>query len=56
MPFLRGANGSCEVSEDLKGDGIWGASLAQLEKHEPLDLGILSSSPTLGVGITKKER
>ena len=30
----------------------WGAWLAQLVEHAALDLGILSSSPTLGTEIT----
>ena len=30
----------------------WGAWLAQLEEHTPLDLRVVSSSPTLGVEIT----
>ena len=32
--------------------GSWGAWLAQLEENVTLDLGIMSSSPTLGVEIT----
>ena len=35
-----------------KGGGIRGTWLAQLVKHATLDLGVVSSSPTLGVEIT----
>lgn len=48
MPFLRGARPSRKFSEALKGDEVWGASLAQLEEHEPLDLANLEFEPHPG--------
>ena len=33
-------------------ENYWGAWLAQLEEYTTLDLGIMSTRPTLGVEIT----
>ena len=38
----------------IKKNSIWDTWLAQLEEHATLDLGVVSSSPTLSVEITKK--
>ena len=46
----------CEmcINMYIKGIFIWGAWLAQSEEHVSLDLGVVSSSPMLGVEITLK--
>ena len=56
MACLREADPSCEVSEELKGEEIWGAWLAQLEEHATLDLGALSAGATLGAETTENEK
>ena len=39
----------------LKNISVWGAWLVQLVEHEILGLGVVSSSPTLGIDITLKK-
>ena len=39
------------ISQKCYSRGAW---LAQLEEHVTLNLGVVSSSPTLGIEITKK--
>ena len=47
-PFLS----QIKIYKKKKKKRKWGACLAQLEEHVTIDLGVVSSSPTLGAEIT----
>ena len=49
--IVLGAVKTVHISKNVLKD--WGAWLAQLVKRAALDLGVLSSSPRLGVKIKK---